>query len=372
MIKNIFFVATFLICMVYCKSPTEPGDNKPEFVWKIYLDGQATSGIVTDESYLYFQTSYSYGQPEHLFKVSKDGKEIKKYNTGQGATFGVPVIYNDMIYIGSDYISGSVYALKKETLELVWSKHGFIWTTVLSVDEAYLYCTEENKVHALDKLTGEKIWSTEIFGKNVYNSKTDGERLYFATGSIFRQDGFLYCINKYTGQIIYKITLPYMEERGQWGGSGTGVEIWNDYVYVASYNRNLYCFDKNDGSLVWEFLADSPMETPPRVSDGVLYTGSLNRTCYAIDANTGKQVWSFQTVGSIKRDPPQFYQNYVIFMSGAMLIFEKQTGKLIVDKSARTGDDFGYWNCFWDKDGKIYSTGYEEKTQKKVFLSHQF
>ncbi len=372
MIKKIFALLIVVFCFVYCKSPTEPGANKPEFIWKIYLDGQATSGFVADENYLYFQTSYSYGNPDHLFKVSKDGNEIKKYNTGRGATFGVPVIFNDMIYIGSDNSNGCVYGLKKNTLELVWSKCGFEWTTVLSVDEAYLYVTEENKVHALDKLTGEIIWSVEIFGKNAYNSKTDEERLYFATGSIHRQDGFLYCLNKYNGKIIYKKTLPYIEERGQWGGSGTGVEIWNNYVYVPSYNCNLYCFNKNDGSLVWEFLADSPMETPPRVSDGILYVGSLNRTCYAIDSNTGKQIWSFQTVGSIKRDPPQFYQNYVMFISGAMLIFNKQTGDLITDKSARTGDEFGYWSVYWDKDGKIYSTGYEEKSQKNVLLSHQF
>lgn len=371
MIKNILLPLFFGTIFIGCNSLIGPEDSNPKLLWKQYLDGQASSGFVTDDDYLYFQTSYSYGQPEHLFKVKKDGSSVKKYNCRQGATDGVPVIYNDMIYTGSD--DGAIYALKKDNLELVWSKQGmFIWTTCLSVDESNLYVTEENKVHAFNRITGDKVWSTEMSGRNPYNSRVDGDRLYFATGLIFKQDGYLYCIDKQNGKIIYQKTLPYMESRGQWGGAGTGVEIWNDYIYVPSFNRNLYCFNKNDGSLVWEFLADSPMETPPRVSDGILYIGSLNRTCYAIDAATGKQIWSYQTVGSIRRDPPQFYSDKVMFMSGAMLIFNKKDGKLIADFSSRTGDDFGYWNAFWDKDGKIYSTGYEEKTQKDVLLSHQF
>lgn len=372
MSKNIYSIVIIFFIMVSCKCPTESSGSRPEFLWKLYIDGYSSSGIVTDGDFLYFATAYSFGNPDHLFKVSKDGTEVLKFELGRGATFGTPVIYNDIIYAGSDYPNGTVFAIQKDSLKLIWKKRAFIWTTILSVDEAYLYCTELDKVHALDRLTGDIIWSRDISGKNAYNSKTDGARLYFATGGIHREDGYLYCINKYTGQIIFKNTLPYMESRGQWGGALTGVEIWNDYVYIPSDNRNLYCFNKNDGSLIWEFLADSPMETPPRISEGILYTGSLNRTCYAINANTGEQLWSFQTVGSINHDPPQFYQDYVIFMSGAMLIFNKYNGELIVDKSARTGDEYGYWNCLWDYDGKIYSTGYEEETQTNTLLAHQF
>lgn len=61
-----------------------------------------------------------------------------------------------------------------------------------------------------------------------------------------------------------------MESRSQFGGSTTGVEIWGEYIFIPSDNKNIYCFNKTDGSLVWEFIADYPLQTPPIVSEGIL------------------------------------------------------------------------------------------------------
>lgn len=365
--KLSLIIISILVCVSSCTSSTEPENSKLKFLWSQFFGNALTAGITNDDEYLYFQLS-SYNNK--LMKIKKDGTGLEEYEYSAGTVFGVPVVDSKYVYAGN--LFGTVDVFHKDSLNLIWSKQGLQWTSIVSIDEARAFCTGENEVYGLDKFTGSEIWKTEVFGKSIYNSVIDGDRLYLATGSIHRQDGYLYCLNKYDGSIIFKNTLPYMESRSQFGGSSAGVEVWNNYVYIPSDNRNIYCFNKTDGSLVWEFLADSPMITPPRVSDGILYTGSLNRTCYALDALTGTLKWSYQTVGSINRDQPQFYKNYVMFMSGAMLIFDKSSGNLIADISPRTGDKYGYWVGFWDKDGKIYTGGFEESSQNHILLAFQF
>lgn len=373
------YTLSLLLCAVVitmsCRDMNAPSGGGVELVWKKDLNliqiANASAGITVDGNALYFADTYS-----KFFKIGTDGKGLREFDIRTGSTTGVPVIGGELVVVGvsawgANTGAAHLYALNKETLETVWAKHNFVWHPVPAIDDRYVYCTEYYKVYAFDKNSGAEIWSADVVGKNVYNPVIDGDRLYFATGLIFQEDGYLYCLNKLSGEIVYQDTLPYMESRSQFGGSPAGVEVWQDYVYVPADNRYLYCFDKNDGSLIWRFLADAPMQTPARVSDGIVYTGSLNRTCYAINAETGDLVWSYQTVGSIDRNPPQFYQDYVLFESGDILIFEKNSGKLVAELTPRNGL-YSYFTAAWHSDGKIFTTGFDKNTRKKYVFAYQF
>lgn len=373
------YILSLLLCVVVstmsCRDTNAPSAGGVELLWKRDLNliqiANASAGITVDGNALYFADTYS-----KFFKIGTDGKGLREYDVRTGSTFGVPVIDGGLVVVGvsawgANTGAAHLYALNKETLETVWAKHNFVWHPVPAIDESYVYCTEYYKVYAFDKNSGAEIWNTDVFGKNVYNPVIDGDRLYFATGAIFQEDGYLYCLNKLSGEIVFQDTLPYMESRSQFGGSPVGVEVWQDYVYVPAHNRYLYCFDKDDGALRWKFLADAPLFTPARVFDGIVYTGSLNRTCYAINAKSGDLIWSYQTVGSIDRNPPQFYQDYVLFESGDILIFEKNSGKLVAELTPRNGL-YSYFTAAWHSDGKIFTTGFDKNTRKKYVFAYQF
>ena len=320
MFKKALLILLFFITIINlnCRDTTPPHWGPVELLWKKELPVQsstayASAGITIDGDFLYFADTYS-----RFYKIGTNGKGLMQTSLPNGSSFGVPVIWEDLVVVGSSN-SGSnpgharLYVFNKITLETAWVKGNFTWHAIPAIDEEYVYCTDLDKVYAFEKINGDEVWSQTIFGKNVYNPIIDGECLYFATGSIFQMDAYLYCLNKHTGAIVFQDTLPYMEDRGQFGGSAAGVAVWEDYIYVPADNRYVYCFNKNTGDLVWKFLADAPLETPARVSDDIVYTGSLNRTCYAINTKTGDLKWSYQEVGSIDHNPPQFYKNYVLF-----------------------------------------------------------
>jgi len=370
--RNNLFLKILMFCYlsINCSNPVGPENDRLKLLWQRDFDpkGGAPSDITIDGNYLYFQNSALING--RLYKLSKDNKELQSYISSVGNSFGAPSIDDSNVYAGT--AGGSFYAVNKATMKPVWEKYGFNWVAVGSVDESHTYVTEENEIHCYDKNNGNEIWKQTVFGKNFYNPAIENNRLYFATGFGFKQDGYLYCLDKYDGSIIFQDTIPYMESRAQFGGSGSGVAIWNNYVFIPANNWYLYCFNKNNGALIWKFLADSPMENVPRISDGILYIGSLNRTCYAIDAATGKLIWSVQTTASIARFPTSFYGDYVLFPTlGAFLVLNKNTGESIVYKTSSTSN-YSFVNAVFDKDGKIYASGGSNDPKTRVLLCYQF
>jgi outer membrane protein assembly factor BamB len=364
--KKTYIIITLLsLSLSQCSDPVSSIDKHFEKLWELPLSEVSNSGIIISDNSLIFKTQVNLaGQ---LYKVSKDGKNVQTASIG-GCTHGIPVVQDNIIYHNNCVYS--LHALNVNDLSVIWSKTDFTWIPIPAVDENYVYVTDMDEVSALNKTTGSTVWTNNIIGKNSVNPVIDSTVLYFATGSIF-QDGYLYSVNKDSGTINYQITIPYIEQKSQFGGSLGGVSVWNDRIFVPGDNWIFYCFKKSTGELMWSFEADAPMEVTPRVSDDKVYFGTLNRTCYALDVYTGSLIWSYQGGGSISAEP-SFYQNYVMFKaSGALLILDKNSGNEFLKMSGTT-TDYGFMNAVWDTDGKIYATGYRESDQQAMLLAYQF
>lgn len=365
--KIIYKVSVFLCLLLnQCSNPVAPIEEHLQKLWEVPLSELSSSGIVVSDNSLIFKTLVN--TAGQLYKVTKDGKSVQTASIG-GCTHGKPVIQDNVIYHNT--CTYALFALNGDDLSTIWSRTGFTWIPIPTVDENYVYITDLDFVSANDKATGHTVWSTDIIGKNGANPVIDGNTIYFATGGIFRGDGYLYSLNKNDGTINYQINIPYFEDKSQFGGSRAGVEIWNNFIYVSGDNRIFYCFNKNTGDLIWSFEADAPIEATSKVSEGYVYFGTLNRTCYALDANSGILKWTYQGGGSIMYEPC-LYQNYIMFKaSGALLILDKNNGKELFKMSSST-TDYGYENAFWDADGKIYATGYRDSDQQPMLISFQF
>lgn len=133
----------------------------------------------------------------------------------------------------------------------------------------------------------------------------DGE---FGTGGPTLLDGQLVVGLKSKGRFEQCVVAAMRPETGErlWqtqvdGSVEGGVRLHADRAYAATSAGSLYCLDRADGSVVWQWSnrTNVPIICEPVLDEEamVLHFGG-NSEVYAVDARTGKQVWRRLAVDS--------------------------------------------------------------------------
>ena len=175
--------------------------------------------------------------------IGADGKPFIQWNYPDAATlsyfYGDPVVYNGSVYIGC--YNGKVYVIN--------ASHGYAEWKYPSDSNTYV---------------GAIVGSLTV---------ADGY-LYFGSS-----DNYLYALN---------ITTQQVWEQKTGGKIWSTPVVYNDTVYIGSFDRKVYAFDALTGTEKWEFEAGGAIVSTPIVYNGTLYFGSLDRKIYAVNADTGK------------------------------------------------------------------------------------
>ncbi|MDI6814667.1 MAG: PQQ-like beta-propeller repeat protein, partial [Dehalococcoidales bacterium] len=79
--------------------------------------------------------------------------------------------------------------------------------------------------------------------------------------------------------------------------------IYNNTVYIGSFDRYLYALNATDGSLKWKFLARDWFWTRPVAYNGVVYAGCLDGKVYALDAQSGNKLAEFDLESPVCSSP---------------------------------------------------------------------
>ena len=107
--------------------------------------------------------------------------------------------------------------------------------------------------------------------------------------------------------------------------------LTENLVVVASYDHNLYAFDRSDGSKVGDaFAADGAIIGGVAIRDGIAYFGSSDYKVYAVDIATRKLVWKepFTTGHWVWGEPAVDEKRvYVGSMDHNVYAINRQTGQ---------------------------------------------
>lgn len=130
------------------------------------------------------------------------------------------------------------------------------------------------------------LWSKYIGDWVDSNPTIKDERLYIVGDNYHQQGGAaLWCLNPFNGSVIWQTNIP---DEFVWGSP----TVANDRVYVLGTYFNLYCYDANNGDLLWDF--ESYGHCAPMVVEDKLYFGcSLGdyNGFYCLNATTGEIIW---------------------------------------------------------------------------------
>jgi outer membrane protein assembly factor BamB len=76
---------------------------------------------------------------------------------------------------------------------------------------------------------------------------------------------------------------------------GLSPSVYEDSVFIGSRAGDLFCFDINTGSMLWDepFHTDGSIFSTPAIYENRAFFGSDDGVFYCLNIETGKKIWSF-------------------------------------------------------------------------------
>ena len=240
------------------------------------------------------------------------------------------------------------------TNQTLWSyaTDGAVSSSPTVADGMVFVGSNDNKVYALDYLTGEWVWSYATDGV-VSSSPT------VADGKVFvgSYDTKVYALDAFTGAFIWSYTTD------DWVVSSPAVA--DGKVFVGSYDTKVYALDAATGAHIWDYPTGDYVYSSPAVGDGKVFVGSFDYKVYALDAATGAHIWNY-TTGERVYSSPTYYSDYgmvyVGSVDGNVYALDASTGEeqwsYFTGQNVVSSPAVAYYNVYvgsYYDDGKVWA-----------------
>ncbi len=218
----------------------------------------SSSNLVCDDGMLFA------GDWDSVFALDIEDGSLIWHQTQAISTQGVSVA-NGLVYCSFD----RAYALDELTGDIVWSSNlsdYAVGAPCITADAVYVL-TQSGTLYAFDAFDGETIWSTDELGEMYSGTPVcDGDTLYLSS-----REGRVLAIDAFDGSILWEVRTESL--------MGTTMAYANGYLYRTSPYAGLVVHDAVDGAILHEYPLDELVLLPPVVSDGWVwvkdYRGAL-------------------------------------------------------------------------------------------------
>lgn len=200
----------------------------------------------------------------------------------QGEIISSPVVYKNMVYIGSR--DGSVWGFDSDTGEAAWqySTGGWIDATPCVSSTTVYVPSRDGYMYAFNRLSGDIIWKT-LTGSTICSSPV----LY---------DGKVYILSGYP-------------------------------------DKKVLIFSSDDGAILNSYDTDQFGFSSVAIKENLLFFGTNNGAFNCLDINTGQKKWSVQTQGGIFYSTVALFDNALYAVSGGderrLFCIDPATGKIL-------------------------------------------
>jgi outer membrane protein assembly factor BamB len=202
-----------------------------------------------------------------------------------------PLVKENYIYIGS---KSDYFCLNKDTGELIWKfemggrltkvppvvEDNFLFVVSTIKDSECLPLSEKGFIYCLDRITGELKWKFEAEGfDGGYSSPTISKDHFYLNALIDKEKGAVFCLDINTGE------LKWQFENIDNKFSSTNPVIFGDYVYcsgILGKQGYVFCLDKYTGELIKKLPTGNKIPFNPAITNGRIFivTRDKNVVCY--------------------------------------------------------------------------------------------
>lgn len=155
------------------------------------------------------------------------------------------------------------------------------------VGDSVFIGSNDGNLYALNKYTGQLIWSSNT-GSPIRSTPAVENGIIY----VLPTNGNFLALNASNGAMIWSQTIG----PGSWDWASPAVH--NNNVFIASSTGNLYSLNAASGAINWTTQIGGEPDSPIAVVNGLVYSGTHNfdnnnPTLVAVDETTGAIVWSY-------------------------------------------------------------------------------
>lgn len=241
---------------------------------------------------------------------AQSGRLVWSFDT-TGTVTSQPVIRNNKVY----FQCGGLYCLDLASGKLLWEFWTEEWgdkTPVVS--DAVVVCVREGTLYCIDESRGSKLYALPF-------AQAACTPVLAADALIIAAYGMLQCLDATRGTIRWQKAIPNADTRFSFAADErklympvqqgiqaidltTGGPLWlfpikdmllinsffiaDDALYAAY--GNLFCIDKENGSLLWQYTPPAPVFMPA-LDNGNLYAVNTRLKLCCIDLKQRTQIW---------------------------------------------------------------------------------
>ena len=326
-------------------------ENGPQEMWFAEGIGNGYGSPTVTENELFVTGEidslawmFCFGLNGELKWKQEFGKEWAKHYPGSRSA---PTVVDNLVYVNSG--AGTISCLNREDGTLIWQRdyiedfdamfpmHGFSEAPVVSGNK--VFCTPGGKEHnvvALDRFTGDIVWSCEGMGERMgYNPGNIIElpnRKIYVTFSAYHMLG----IDTETGELLWnqlQDNTPVDKREPGVGDTHSNNIIFEDgiiYYAAGDGNRGVKLQLSDDGSEITEIWRTTDFDTYMggfvKLGDYLYGCGTRKKDLKSFKAETGEPIDSLKagTGAVIAADNMLYYYNW----RGELSLLSYENGKL--------------------------------------------
>jgi len=155
--------------------------------------------------------------------------------------------------------------------------------------ELILYATDNDRLIALERSSGELRWQAELASEPVSTPLLHGQHAIVATAT-----GFVYAFELETGKVAWRYQFPNATLSADLALSGE--------LLLIPAGKQLLTFNTRTLEAGWRFRAPNEL-TAPIASRDFVYIGSLNQMLYVLESTRGTVAGMYRVGGEILAAP---------------------------------------------------------------------
>nr|WP_294780742.1 PQQ-binding-like beta-propeller repeat protein [uncultured Flavobacterium sp.] len=297
-------------------------------------------------------------KPSKIEIPKNDFEEVTPFVKDNASIYSLPSFDKNDLYFTNSL--GEIKAVNLKSKKVNWKTEtgNAIYFSPIIVKNNLVIGTIEGNLLGFDSKSGKQKWNTSIGGVLVGSPIAENNKVYTASSTAF------VCADAVSGKIIWKKELP------QSYSQGTPL-IQGDKIIFGVWDSYVYCLNKNTGELIWKWnngndkqILYSAGNVSMVASKSRLYFVTPQRFLTILDIETGKTLlrtskWKIRESMGKSQDGKWFYGKT---MDGLLLRVPlsddlELTEENIANQSKILDLKLGYEHnpaAILEKDNKIY------------------